>query len=191
MICLDPMKIYKQIQQYIQPQTLVFLLLSITVLFVLSAYFYILKSPWEKHTQARTTMSQLEKQLQHSVSYQKRITDQQDAIKQLKKQLSAIHYNSPDNQVTTSLIAQLDQLARQSEIEIVNVMPEKTSQILMFKERIYRIEIKGSYFQIFNWIYLLEHASSSIVIKQFEISNQHNKQKQVQLLIALYQINES
>ncbi len=183
--------IYKTIQQQVQPRMLAILMVSLITMTLLSGYLYVLKAPIKAFTQTKQALDLLENEMQTGIPLENQITVFQQLIKELTLKLHGTSPTLPANQMIAFVIGQLDQIAEQHDIKLVSIQPEQTKSILTFTELPFRVELKGSYFNFYDWLYQIEQELGPIVIKQFEIKAANNsEQRHISLIIASYQFIE-
>jgi Tfp pilus assembly protein PilO len=182
---------YKALQQQVQSHMLAIVLIALFLMTLAAGYLYLLKVPLKEFHQSRQTLSLLEDEVQTGIPLQNQITNQQRQIEQLEIQLHGTGPQLPDSQMIAFVIGQLDKIAGQHDVTLVSVQPGLAETIFTFRELPFQMQLKGSYFSLFNWLFQVEKELGPVVIKQFEINADSNSNnRNISLVIASYQFIE-
>lgn len=183
---------YKALQQQVQPRMLAFLLLSLLLMTVAAGYLYVLKRPMQQLSQSKQALQLLENEANTGVSLQSQITLFQELVKKLNIKLRGAGEQLPANRMIAFVIGQLDNIAAKHKVNLISVKPATAGRIFTFRELPFNVELQGSYFSLFEWLYEVEKELGPIVIKQFEFNEVSNsKLRHLRLVIASYQFVDS
>jgi Tfp pilus assembly protein PilO len=136
------------LQKNVQPQMLVFLLVSLLILTMAAGYLYILKKPFADFRQSQQALALLENELQTGLTLNSIIASTQQNISQLDKKLNGSSPSLPVNQLIAFVIGELDSIAIKHQIKLISVKPESIENKLFFHELPFVIEISGSYLNL-------------------------------------------
>ncbi len=175
------------LQKHVQPQMLVFLLVSLLILTMAAGYLYILKKPIADFRQSQQTMEQLENELQTGLALNAIIASTQLNISQLDNKLNGPSPSFPVNQLIAFVIGELDSIAKKHQIKLISVKPESIENKLFFYELPFVIEISGSYINLYDWIDDVENNLGAIAIKKFSINaTSTSSERHMQLTLVSY-----
>jgi Tfp pilus assembly protein PilO len=183
---------YKTLQEQVQPRMLAILLLSLLLLTAVAGYLYVLKKPMQQLNQSKQALQLLEREVDTGVSLESQIAIFEGVVKTLNLKLRGTGPELPVNQMIAFVIGQLDHIAAKHAVNLVSVKPATAGRIFTFRELPFNVELQGSYFSLFEWLYEVEKELGPIVIKQFEFTEVGNsKQRHLRLVIASYQFVDS
>lgn len=158
----------------IEPRVVIFLMLSAFLLTLLAAYLYLFKPSLTMLDQHQQTLLLLESEMQTGVPLKKLNIELQQQLKTLEAKISAGDENLSKSQMIARVIAQLDSLATDNRLQLVSVAPGIASQVFMFEELPFSVEIIGSYFDIYTWLSDVNNKLGPTIVKSFEISTVGN-----------------
>ncbi len=170
------------LQKNVQPQILVFLLLSLLILTIAAGFLYILKKPFAELRQSQQSLRLLENELQTGLAFSALITSTQQNIKQLDKKLNGSSPSLPVNQLIAFVVSELDSIAKIHQIKLISVKPESIENKLFFHELPFVIEISGSYLNLYEWIDDVEKKLGAITIKKFVVNSVNTSYERHMLL---------
>lgn len=117
---------------------------------------------------------------------------------QIKKLRDRMHKDSaslPSKQVESHVIAQLQDIAWASNVELGGVTPKQGAMLDNFREIIFEVDLRGEYFDIYNMLRSLQKRLSYVVVKGFnlspELSQDGRNTLQVHMNIASYKVEPS
>ncbi len=157
--------------QQVQPRMLILLLGSVVVLTATGAYLYLFKNDLKEMKELRRIYSQSVK----TVSIQEQALDEFDLdqlrqqVIDLKSRLYGKRANMHPGQMVSSIIGELDVVATRNSVRLLGVTPGARAELLGFEEVPFDVEVKGRYFDLYNWLQDAERELRPMVVKQFHL----------------------
>ncbi len=176
----------KYLQQQVQPSMLLLLMASIIGLTLMAAYLYVFKQPLKEYLQLHQKLDLLQDEIQTGIPVSKQIEATDKSLQDLKKKLYGTNPQLPVNQKIASVIGQLDTISAGQNVNLTSIKPGDVTQLFLFQEQPFNIEISGSYFSLFNWLYQVEKELGPILVREFEISTDTSNLR-MKLTLASYQ----
>lgn len=174
-----------------EPRVVILLMLSVLLLTVLASYLYLFKSPLAMLEQHQQTLVLLESELQTGIPIKQTNLGLEQQLKALEEKINASDEGLSKSQMIARVIAQLDALAIDNKLQLTSVAPGLPSQVFMFEELPFNVEIIGNYFDIFAWLGDINKKLGPSIVKSFEISNVGNDNlRQMKMLIVSYVVKE-
>jgi Tfp pilus assembly protein PilO len=180
----------KYLQQQVQPSMLLLLMASIIALTLMAAYLYVFKKPLKEYSELHQKLELLKDEIQTGIPVSKQIDDTEKNLLELKNKLYGATPQLPVNQKIASVIGQLDTISARQMVNLTSITPGEVTQLFQFQEQPFIIEISGSYFSLFNWLYQVEEQLGPILVKEFQISSETSKLR-MKLTLVAYQFASS
>jgi Tfp pilus assembly protein PilO len=178
----------KYLQQQVKPGMLLLLMTSIIALTLMASYLYLFKQPFKDYLQLHQKRVLLKDEIHSGIPLSKQIESSEISVLSLKKKLYGESPQLPVNQKMASVIGQLDTISAGQNVNLTGIKPGDVTQLFLFQELPFNIEINGTYFSLFNWLYQVEKDLGPIVVKEFEISPENSTSKlNMRLTLASYQ----
>ncbi len=167
---------------------LLLLMASIFSLTLMAAYLYLFKQPVKEYLQLQQKLDLLKDEIHTGIPLSKQIESTEHSVLKLKKILYGDSPQLPVNQKIASVIGQLDAISAGQNVSLTSIKPGDVTQLFLFQELPFNIEINGSYFSLFNWLYQVEKDLGPIVVKEFDISPDNTTSNlSMKLTLASYQ----
>ena len=180
------------IQENINPRSLILLLVSIILLTLTAAYFYLFKSQLVTYQQKQCTLQLLQEESSRGTPIDTEIVKIKSDIESLNQRLRGSGPRLPVNQMIPYVIGRLDLIADNHDVKLISVKPGDSMEILMFKEIPFHIEINGSYFDLFSWLHETETELGPMIVKQFTIKlRPPSNELTMNLVMVAYQQEDS
>ncbi len=118
---------------------------------------------------------------------------QQD-ISQLDKNLNSDSASLPFTQFESHIIGRLQDMAWQHNILLSGVQPQKGQKIDQFREMLFRVTLRGNYFDIYNLLSGFQNGLGFVVVKKFNLTPYSGRDEdmslRVQMTIASYRVDK-
>ena len=164
------------------------LMASIFALTLTASYLYLFKTPFKDYLQLQQKLDLLKEEIHTGIPLSKQIESSEASVLSLKKKLYGENPQLPVNQKMASVIGQLDTISAGHHVNLIAIKPGEVTQLFLFQELPFNIEITGSYFSLFNWLYQVEKDLGPIVVKEFDISPESTTANlNMKLTLASYQ----
>ncbi|MDO7597665.1 MAG: type 4a pilus biogenesis protein PilO [Pseudomonadota bacterium] len=152
-----------------EPRIIAILLASILIMTLLASYLYVFKNPIKSLKSNQQTLKLLSAEVEREIPLGKQIEDLEQQAYKIKRLVNASGQQLPQNQMIAYVIGQLDLIAVQHKVQLTSVMPGMATKIFMFEELPFNIEMKGSYFDLYNFLKDVDVELAPIVIKSFSL----------------------
>ncbi len=157
--------------QQVQPRMLMLLLGSIVALTALGAYLYLFKKDLKELQQ----LNRMYRQSVKAVSIQEQALNEfdmeqlQNQVIALKSQLYGKRANMLPGELVSHIIGELDMVAARNNVRLISVKPGARAELLDFEEVPFDVEVRGGYFELYNWLQGAEQELRPMVVKQFHL----------------------
>ena len=115
-------------------------------------------------------------------------------IEQIKRDLRGDMANLPEKKMESFIIGELQNISWNHEIDLMGVKPVKGSEIQMFQEILFKVQLSGEYFDLYKWLHELRNQLGFIVIKNLELKPLNGNDRDtllfMNLTIASYKSNK-
>jgi len=110
---------------------------------------------------------------------------QRDKIEELKYRLHGDMANLPVRQVEAYIIGRLQRVSWNNSVELVSVEPAMGDRVQIFQEMLFNVQLVGQYEDLYRWLLEAREDLGYVVVKEYELKRQDNKDSEPQLLAAL------
>ena len=181
----------EQIIKQVEPKNIYLIMISLIALVLLAAYLYAFKHPWSRFITWQLQLQEMQgEQIQNSKLHLE-LEQLRNDITILKQTLQGNHSGLHAKQLESYLITQLDQMAERHGVILNGVTPGSKTEVLMFNELPFHIQITGAYEHLYSWLDEVETKLGPIAVKKFEIHSRDNSNEiqELRLTIVSYQHN--
>ena len=173
--------IFDQINQ----KTLMILLAGITLLVLATSSVYAILPQVKAMKSGLATRAEL-KQL---VSNQDALEDQKKkllaSVEQRRRDLRGDMANLPEKKMEAYIIGELQNISWKHNINLAGVKPMQGEQIQTFQELLFKVQLSGEYFDLYDWLQELRNQLGFIVIKSIQINPFRDQSDQTRLSMKL------
>ena len=113
------------------------------------------------------------------------ITQLQKEIDEKKHRLKGDMANLPEKKMEAYIIGELQNISWDHEIDLISVKPAKGNEIQMFQEILFKVQLSGDYFDLYELLLDLKKQLGFIVIKSLELNNLNKNDPDTRLLMNL------
>lgn len=168
---------------------------GLVLLLVAGSFSYVLLPRiklYQSSVEARTLLRDVATQGQ-AVSQQ--LADLAVEVETLAQQLHGDAANLPDEQLESFVIGRLQAISWRNNVELVSIAPSAGESVQEFRELLFRVELSGSYLDLYGWLGELSDELGFVVIKEYEMRPiedvAHDPDLNVDLSIASYRLMRS
>ena len=169
----------------ISPKAFVFLLVGTLLLSIATSSVYAI---WPQIKDYRLELGARD-ELRELVSNKKQLHEQiarlEEEVKTMKRNLKGDMANLPEKKMEAYIIGELQDISWNHKINLIGVKPVKGNEIQMFQEILFKIQISGEYFDLYEWLLDLRDQLGFIVIKNLEINSVNKNDSDSTLLMKL------
>jgi len=163
------------------------LLLSLAILFT-----YVLLPPLKIYRQGLVSQAVLQDAARQGEGINLQLDELATEVEALKRRLHGDMANLPDKQLEAFVIGRLQTISWRNHVELVSVEPTSGDTVQMFSESLFKIELAGDYFDLFEWIGEINEELGFVVIKEYQMRPTQdiasNPALVVNLTIASYRV---
>ncbi len=182
----------EQILKHVPARVLPLIMLAVISLGLLASYTYQFKKPWKEYTEWKSTLGRLQQEQQNISPLDQDIQEIKERINSLNSELHGDGPSLPANQMVAYVIGKLDEIAEKYDVQLDGVRPGVSREVLMFNETPYHVEIKGSYVDLFAWLYEVESKLGPLIIKEYKIEPfSSGDSRRMQLTMVSYRLQPS
>lgn len=154
----------------VRPQLLLFVMLFLLFAVPATAWLYFFKRPVAEYRELLRTRASLQVAIRESATLPAQMQTLTQDVAVLTRRVRGEGPLLPAGQMTGHIIQQLDRLAPRYGVELVSVKPGLERSVQMFQEVPFEIEVRGSYFGLFDWLRDAEEQLAPLVVTQFGIT---------------------
>ena len=166
------------------------LLLLIALLFS-----YILLPQMKAYQKALTSKTMLLNIASQGQAVSLQLQDMAAEVEALKKELHGDMANLPEKQLEAFVIGRLQTISWRNNVELLSIEPQAGETVQVFSESLFKVELAGNYFELFDWLGEINEQLGFVVIKEYQmqpIENvAENPRLTVNLTIASYRVTQS
>ncbi len=115
-------------------------------------------------------------------------------ISELEKNLNGDSSSLPFKQFESHIIGRLQAMAWQHNILLSGVQPQKGRKIDQFREMLFRVTLRGNYFDIYDLLSDFQNGLGFVVVKKFNLTPYSGRDDdallRVQMAIASYRVDK-
>lgn len=116
-------------------------------------------------------------------------------VNDLNRQLNGDMANLPEEQLESFVIGRLQNISWRNAVDLVSIEPSSGERVQVFQESLFRVELAGSYFDLYEWLREINNELGFVVIKEYEMApiedDANNPDLAVNLTIASYRLISS
>lgn len=157
--------------QQVRPPTLLLAMSAVVFLTLVASYMYGFQKPLAEYLALRQARVQAVEDValaQQGVQ-EDHVALTKQRVQALEESLFGKGAHLPPGQMESFVVGQLDHLSNLHLVELLSVKPGRATDVLMFEEVPFDVEVKGKYFDLFAWLRDLESELRPMVLKQFEL----------------------
>ena len=106
-------------------------------------------------------------------------------VETMKRKLKGDLANLPEKKMEAYIIGELQNISWNHEINLIGVKPVKGNEIQMFQEILFKVQMSGEYFDLYEWLLDLRNQLGFIVIKSLELNPINQNDTDTSLLMKL------
>lgn len=178
--------------QSLEPRQLNLAGLGAVGLLVAALLSYFVLPQWRAYRAADTSLALLQANVQQGASLDAELEILRDEVASLERTLNGDAANLPAKKMQAFVIGRLQTISWRNDIELVGIKPRDGTPIAQFNELIFDVELRGDYFDFFDWLGNVGEELGFVVVKSFEMSPVSGRTEgpeptlQVNLTVASY-----
>lgn len=172
-------------------EKLVLAALALLSILVAAGYLYGVKPSWQALADIQGQRVQAESGTEGEQGLSPRIQELEAQVQALREAFQGDAEAIPRSQIESHIVGALDRLSGKHAVSLRSVQPDEASELWMFEELPYTVEVQGSYRALHRWMYEVERELRPMVIKQFSIQpDREDEQVSMRMRIVAYRAGE-
>lgn len=143
---------------------------SLLLLLVVALGSYVVLPEFRALRAASSSLKLLEASTQTGPDIGAQLSSLIAEIEQLERDLHGDMATLPVNQIEAYIIGRLQRISWQFDIEFLGVEPSYGGIVGEFQELLFDVELRGNYFDLFDWLRGVSRELGFVVVKRFQIS---------------------
>lgn len=90
-------------------------------------------------------------------------------VKELQRQLHGDMGNLPAKEMEAFIIGRLQDISWRNSVDLVSVEPRAGGDVETFEETLFKVELSGNYFDLYQWISATGRELGFVVVKEYEM----------------------
>ena len=174
-----------QIFSQISQKAFVFLLAGVLMLMVATTSVYGLWPQIKDIKSGLVTRDELRELVANKEQLDVQHTMLEQEVETMKRKLKGDLANLPEKKMEAYIIGELQNISWNHEINLIGVKPVKGNEIQMFQEILFKVQMSGEYFDLYEWLLDLRDQLGFIVIKSLELNPINQNDTDTSLLMKL------
>lgn len=172
--------------------SLILLLIGLVMLAPISTY--VVWPEFKKYRAVSASRATLVLATANEGELESQLDELRDVVGSLERRLHGDMANLPPKEVEAYIIGRLQAISWRNRVELVGVEPGTGEMIETFREMLFKVNLAGDYFDLYNWLRDLGEELGFVVIKQYQMSpidrTEETPQLSAELTIAAYRTIE-
>jgi len=183
--------------QTLEPRQLNLIGLGSVGLLLAALLSYFILPEWKAYRGAAQSLSLLKANVQQGASLDAELASLQEEVASLERTLKGDAANLPAKKMQAFVIGRLQTISWRNNIELIGIKPREGQPVAQFSELIFDVELRGDYFDFFDWLGNVSKELGFVVVKSFEMSptsaetDGPDPQLLVKLTVASYRNREA
>ena len=183
--------------QSIEPRQLNLIGLGIVGLVLAALGSYLVLPQWKAYRGADMSLTLLKANAQQGASLDAELAALQDEVAGLERTLKGDAANLPAKKMQAFVIGRLQTISWRNDVELIGIKPREGQPVAQFRELIFDVELRGDYFNFFNWLNSISKELGFVVVKSFELAPSNEETDgpdpllDVKLTVAAYRNREA
>ncbi len=108
-----------------------------------------------------------------------------DDVAVLQQRLHGDMANLPAEQMEAYIVGRLQGISWRNRVELVSVEPREGDMVEEFREILFKVELAGNYFDLYEWVREVARELGFVVIKEYEMSPLGQTEAEPRLAVKL------
>lgn len=173
----------------------VMLIGGLILLLVAGSFSYVLLPRIKVYTSSVEARDLLRNVATQGQAVSQQLVDLSTDVEVLAQRLHGDAANLPDEQLESFVIGRLQAISWRNNVDLISIAPSAGESVQTFRESLFRVELLGSYFDLYSWLDELSDELGFVVIKEYEMNPVEDVARDpdlnVSLSIASYRLMQS
>lgn len=175
------------------PRTFMVMLSALVVLVVALPVTYLLIPQIKLYQSNDTELESLDNAVINSDSLERQLLSIGEEVRILSRQLHGDMAKLPLKQMESFIVARLQKVSWENQIELVAVRPGEGRLVQNFRESLFDVKLVSGYHNFFKWLQMVSDELGYIVVNEFDISPRtteasDNPQLNISLTLVSYRM---
>jgi len=186
-----PMKLPTQLQS-LEPRQMQLAGAGVVALLLAVLLMYMVLPQWRAFQSVGTSLQLLRQGADEGATLDSQLATLRTEVEGLERTLNGDASNLPAKKMEGFVIGRLQTISWRNDVILVSVEPREGTPLNQFRELIFDVELRSSYFDFYDWLQDIGAELGFVVIKQFEISESNRSRPgeelplKVKLTMAAY-----
>lgn len=131
---------------------------------------YVVLPEWRAYRATGASLTLLQAGADEGASLELQLDQLRADIGRMERTLNGDASNLPAKQMEAFVIGRLQTISWRNDVVLVSVQPREGTPVNQFRELVFDVELKGGYFDFFDWLRDIGSELGFVVIKRFQIS---------------------
>lgn len=178
--------------QTLEPRQLQLVGYGALTLILAGLLMYLVLPQWRAYQSTGASLQLLRQGASDGATLEIQLADLRLEVEQLERTLNGDASNLPAKQMQAFVIGRLQTISWRNDMVLVGVQPSEGTPLNEFRELIFDVELKGGYFDFFDWLQNIDEELGFVVVKRFNInpatgsSTDDEPSLQIKLTMAAY-----
>lgn len=186
-----PMKLSTQLQS-LEPRQVQLVGAGAVALLLAALLMYLVLPQWRAYQATGSSLTLLRQGADQGATLEAQLADLRSEVERLERTLNGDASNLPAKKMEGFVIGQLQTISWRNDVILVSVQPREGTPLNQFRELVFEVELRSSYFDFYDWLQDIGTELGFVVIKQFDISESNRSRPgeelplKVKLTMAAY-----
>lgn len=182
--------------QALEPRQLNLVGLGAVGLLLAAVLSYFVLPQWRAYRSVDMSLTLLKNNVQEGASLDSELASLSVEVARLERTLKGDAANLPAKKMQAFVIGRLQTISWRNDIELLGIQPREGQPIAQFNELIFDVELRGDYFDFYDWLANVSEELGFVVVKSFEMAPANEASEgpdprlQVKLTVASYRNRE-
>ena len=158
---------------------------GLVVLLIAALFSYVVLPRIKVYQQSAESRNLLQDVAVQGQAVSQQLTALAAVVQALERELHGDAANLPVEQLESFVIGRLQVISWRNDVELISIEPSAGETIQSFRESLFRVELSGSYFDLYAWLRELNDELGFVVIKEYEMRPIENVAEDPDLLVNL------
>lgn len=155
--------------QTLDPRQLRLAGIGLLGLLLAAMLMYLVLPQWRSYQATTASLTLLRQGAADGASLEAQLDTLRTDVASLERTLNGDASSLPAKQMEAFVIGRLQTISWRNEMILASVQPSEGTPLNEFRELIFDVELRGSYFDFFDWLQNIDEELGFVVVKRFEM----------------------
>ncbi len=178
--------------QALEPRQMQLAGYGVLTLILAGLLMYLVLPQWRAYQSTGASLALLRQGAADGATLEAQLGQLRVDVERLERTLNGDASNLPAKQMEAFVIGRLQTISWRNNLVLVGVQPSEGTPLNEFRELIFDVDLKGGYFDFFDWLQNIDEELGFVVVKRFDISpsagnsTEEEPELQIRLTMAAY-----